>query len=53
MSKRKGKTNIKLGILNELNSINKRLKRFKNDAEKCSSLASKKDTLRGKLKGSY
>lgn len=52
MSKKKGKTNVKLGILNELNSIDKRLKRFKNDAEKCSSLKSKRDNLRAKLKGS-
>jgi len=52
MSKKKGKTNIKLELLNELNSINKRLKRFKNDAEKCSSLISKRNNLRAKLKGS-
>ena len=52
MSKKKGKTNVRLGILNELNSIDKRLKRFKNDAEKCSSLISKRDNLRAKLKGS-
>mgnify|MGYP003630852196 CR=1 FL=1 len=52
MSKRKGKTNIKLELLNELNSINKRLKRFKNDTEKCSSLISKRNNLRAKLKGS-
>ena len=52
MSKKKGKTNVRLGILNELNSIDKRLKRFKNEAEKCSSLISKRDNLRAKLKGS-
>ena len=50
MSKRKGKTNIKLELLNELNIINKRLKRFKNNEEKLASLISKKNILRGKLK---
>ena len=29
MSKRKERTNIKLGILDEINQIDKRLKRFK------------------------
>ena len=34
MSKRKEKTNRKLEILNEINQIDKRLKRFKNNANK-------------------
>ena len=31
MSKKKGKTNAKLALLNEINAIDKRLKRFKNE----------------------
>ena len=50
MSKKKGKTNIKLALLNEINAIDKRLKRFKNDEEKVSQLMSKRDTVRNKLK---
>jgi hypothetical protein len=50
MSKKKGKTNIRLGILNEINYIDKKLKRFKNDEEKVSSLTSKRNSLRNKLK---
>ena len=50
MSKRKGKTNIKLEILSEINQIDKRLKRFKNNEEKVSTLTSKRNTLRSKLK---
>lgn len=52
MSKKKNKSNIKLGFLNEINSIDKKLKRFKNDKEKCSALISKRNNLRAKLKGS-
>ena len=47
MSKKKGKTNIRLGILNEINYIDKKLK---NDEEKVSSLTSKRNSLRNKLK---
>jgi hypothetical protein len=50
MSKKKGKTNAKLALLNEINMIDKRLKRFKNDEEKVSQLMSKRDTVRNKLK---
>ena len=50
MSKRKGKTNIKLEILSEINQIDKRLKRFKNNEEKVSTLTSKRNTLKSKLK---
>jgi len=50
MSNRKGNTNRKLEALNEINSIDKKLKKFKNDEEKTSALMSKRDTLRSKLK---
>ena len=50
MSKKKGKTNMKLSLLNELNTIDKRVKRFKNDKEKISQLMSRRDTIRTKLK---
>jgi hypothetical protein len=50
MSKKKEKTNRKLEILNEINLIDKRLKRFKNDEEKITSLTSRRNTLRNQLK---
>ena len=50
MSRRKGKTNIKLGILDEINQIDKRLKRFKNNEEKVTTLTSKRKILTNKLK---
>ena len=52
MSKRKGKTNIKLEVLAEINQIDKRLKRSKirNNEEETSKLVSKRNTLRNKLK---
>ena len=50
MSKRKEKTNRKLEILNEINQIDKRLKRFKNNEEKISTLSSRRNTLKTKLK---
>ena len=50
MSKRKEKTNIRLEILNEINQIDKRLKRFKNNEEKVITLTSRRNTLRSKLK---
>ena len=52
MSKRKGKTNIKLEALAEINQIDKRLKRSKirNNEEETSKLVSKRNTLRNKLK---
>ena len=50
MSARKGKTNIKLATLNEINQIDRRLKRVKNNEEETSKLMSKRNTLREKLK---
>ena len=50
MSKRKEKTNIRLEILNEINQIDKRLKRFKNNEEKVITLTYRRNTLRSKLK---
>ena len=50
MSKKKGNTNRRLEALNEINYIDKKLKRFKNDEEKVSALTSKRNTLRSKLK---
>ena len=50
MSKRKERTNIKLGILDEINQIDKRIKRFKNNEEKVITLTSKRKTLTNKLK---
>ena len=50
MSKKKEKTNIKLAILNEINHIDKRLKRFKNDKEETSKLISRRNILKNKLK---
>ena len=50
MSRRKGKTNIRLAALDEINQIDKRLKRFKNDEEKVTALMSKRNNLRSKLK---
>ena len=50
MSKKKGKTNLKLATLDEINQIDKRLKRFKNDEEKVTTLMSKRNNLRSKLK---
>ena len=50
MSKKKGKTNLRLAALDEINQIDKRLKRFKNDEEKVTTLISKRKTLTSKLK---
>ena len=50
MSKRNGKNKVKLALLNEINSIDKRMKRFKNNQEKISQLMSRRDTIRTKLK---
>ena len=50
MSRRKGKTNVRLDALDEINQIDKRLKRFKNDEEKVTALISKRNNLRNKLK---
>ena len=52
MSKRKEKTNRRLEILNEINYIDKRMKKAvrKDDTEEKSKLLSKRNTLRSKLK---
>ena len=50
MSKRKEKTNIKLGYLNEINYIDRRMKRVKKDEEETSRLLKKRELLTNKLK---
>ena len=50
MSKRNGKNKAKLAILNEINHIDKRSKRFKNNEDELSRLKSRRDALRSKLK---
>ena len=50
MSKRKERTNIKLGILNEINYIDRRMKRIKKNEEKTSKLLNKRKILTNKLK---
>ena len=52
MSGRKGKTNMKLAVLDEINQIDRRLKKSKirNNEEETSRLMSKRNTLRNKLK---
>ena len=52
MSRRKGKTNRKLEVLNEINQIDKRLKKAwrKDNPEERSKLMSKRETLKSKLK---
>jgi len=54
MSKKKEKTNRKLEILNEINYIDKRLKKAwrKDNLEERSKLMSQRNTLKSKLKGS-
>jgi hypothetical protein len=52
MSRRKGKTNRKLEVLNEINQIDKRLKKAwrKDNPEERSKLMSQRETLKSKLK---
>ena len=52
MSKRNGRNKIKLGYLDDINKIDKRLKRKKvrENSDETSKLMSKRDTLRQKLK---
>ena len=50
MSKKKEKTNIKLGYLNEINYIDRRMKRVKNKEEETSRLLKKRELLTNKLK---
>tara|TARA_R110000824_G_scaffold144529_1_gene312477 strand:- start:736 stop:894 length:159 start_codon:yes stop_codon:yes gene_type:complete len=49
MSKRNGKNKLKISYLDEINYIDKRLKRAKTDEDK-SRLVSRRNTLRLKLK---
>ena len=50
MSKRNGKNKAKIAVLNEINQVDKRLKRFKDNEEETTRLMSRRDSLRGKLK---
>ena len=52
MSRRKAKTNRKLEVLNEINQIDKRLKKAwrKDNPEERSKLISQRETLKSKLK---
>ena len=52
MSKKKGITNRKLEVLNEINHIDKRIKKAwkKDNPEERSKLLSQRNTLRSKLK---
>ena len=52
MSKRNAKNKLKLAVLNEINQIDRRLKRskIKSNEEETSKLVSKRNTLREKLK---
>ena len=50
MGKRKERTNIKLGYLNEINYIDRRMKRVKKDEEETSKLLKKRKILTNKLK---
>tara|TARA_R100000541_G_scaffold26125_2_gene35667 strand:+ start:213 stop:374 length:162 start_codon:yes stop_codon:yes gene_type:complete len=51
MSKRNGRNKAKVAVLNEINLIDKKIKKFKDtDTEKTVMLMSKRDTLRTKLK---
>ena len=50
MSRRKEKTNRKLEILNEINYIDRRLKKVKKNEEETSKLLTKRKTLTNKLK---
>ena len=50
MSKRKERTNIRLGYLNRINYIDKRLKKKNNEEEEKSKLLKKRELLTNKLK---
>ena len=50
MSKRKERTNIRLSILDEINQIDRRMKRVKKDEEETSKLLTKRKILTNKLK---
>tara|TARA_R110002051_G_scaffold30319_4_gene70182 strand:+ start:152 stop:310 length:159 start_codon:yes stop_codon:yes gene_type:complete len=52
MSKRKGKTNVRMAIFEEINQIDKRLKRKKirDNENETNQLLSKRETLKNKLK---
>ena len=50
MGKRNAKNKIKLSYLNEINYIDRRMKRVKKDEEERSKLLKKRELLRNKLK---
>ena len=50
MGKRKERTNIKLSYLNEINQIDRRMKRVKKYEEELSILLKKRELLTNKLK---
>tara|TARA_R110002049_G_scaffold172068_1_gene338893 strand:+ start:1047 stop:1205 length:159 start_codon:yes stop_codon:yes gene_type:complete len=50
MSKRNGRNKARVAVLNEINYIDKRAKRFKNDDDELSRLKSRRNSLRSKLK---
>ena len=50
MGKRKERTNIRLGILDEINYIDRRLKKKNNEEEETSKLLKKRELLTNKLK---
>ena len=50
MSRRKERTNVRLGYLNEINYIDRRMKRVKKDEEETSKLLKKRELLTNKLK---
>ena len=51
MSKRKGKTNVRLSIFEEISKIDKRLKKkkIKDNQEETNQLLSKREALKNKL----
>ena len=50
MGKRNERNKIKKSYLDEINQIDRRMKRVKNDEEETSKLLRKRDELRNKLK---
>tara|TARA_Y100001951_G_C11108985_1_gene166392 strand:- start:301 stop:462 length:162 start_codon:yes stop_codon:yes gene_type:complete len=50
MGKRNARNKIKLSYLDEINYIDRRMKRVKNDEEESSKLLKKRELLRNKLK---
>ena len=50
MSKRKGRTNVKLEKLNGINQIDRRMKKIKGNEEEIEKLLGKRNQLRQQLK---